>query len=142
MIYFETFLKAVVSTIGAFVPVFILMYVHFRIRKNIYKRMRQLFVDSVSFYKKAKEDYQKELDKIYEQFEVTNLVDLMKKINGNVYITEIAKVTGDLESQLSKNELEEIKEESKLRHIDTYDFKTYLSSLLNKRFPDPYFDRG
>ncbi len=140
-IWLEIFLKAIVTTIGAFVPIFILMFTHFLIRKSFYKKAKPLYQNTVDFYKKSKTRAEDKLDKIYKKFNVSNLPEIINKLILDFDINkEVLNLVSDLENQKSKDEFNILVEQNHLDHLESYSFKDYLVGLLNKNFADPHFE--
>lgn len=139
--YFITFIKAIITTIGAFIPIFIIMYVHYRIRKSFYNKIKYSSANMLKSAKDNKLNIETFLNNLYEKFNAKNLLDLIDQLKTlpDEVKREIFSVASDWENQKLKADFEVMKMENEFNHFDKFSFKEYLSSILNQKFPDIYF---
>lgn len=142
--FLKAFLVAIISAIGAFIPVLGVMYLHYRIRKNFYNQLR--------------DGFQKELESLEERVsQYEGYLSVHQKIHGFKdsqdlgFNPEIRKKLGqeeferffqyytNLEKWRDSFRDEKLKKEIDINYIKNFNFKRYLIGLLNDRFPDRYF---
>lgn len=140
----ENFLNASVSALGAFVPALCLMYLHYCIRKNNYQRKKQGIIKMHEAYQKLVNINDEVIQKIYISAGVSNFHELLDNPIGLAHLDKFqyVRLVNYVNQQLDQK-IKNFKSLNKMtmdmRYIDSYDFKTYLSSLLDKRFPDKRF---
>ena len=136
-----TFVNAVFSTLGAFVPVFGLMYIHYRIRKNYYKNIKQRLLKAREVYQKLVDINDEVIQKIYASTGVSSFQELLGNPKGLAHLDKLqyVRMVNYVNEQLDqkRKSLDKMnKMTSDMMYIDDYGFRTYLGALLDKRFPD------
>lgn len=147
--YEELFYKAIINgigngvgvTIGAFLPIFLLMYGHYLIRKSFYKKAKDFYERMKDFNLKELESIEKILEKYYKHFEVNNQIELFEKLKSEFEKNEtILKIVADMEQEKNKANLELMKNEAEYNYLSSYSFKDYLIGILQRKFPDNRFE--
>lgn len=142
--FLTTFVNAIFVTLGAFVPVFCLMYAHYLIRKNSYKNTKQRFLKAREVYQKLVDINDEVIKNIYTSAGVTSFQELLENPKGLAHLNKLqyARMVSYVNEQLDQK----IKSLNKMNrmtldmmYIDGYDFRTYLGAILDKRFPDKRF---
>jgi len=141
---FVIFVNAIFATLGAFVPVFCLMYIHYRIRKSSYKNTKQRILKARDAYQSLVDINDKVIQEVYASAKVTNFQELLENPEGlaNMDKLRYARLVNYVNEQLDQKikSLEKINKMTlDTMYIDKYDFGTYLGTLLDKRFPDKRF---
>ena len=140
--YFSVFIRAVITTVGAFVPLFCVMYLHFKIRKSFYLNMLPYSINALDGYNKIKDTIEKSLLQVYQKYNAKDQIELIDKLQGssNEVRDGIFSVVSDWERQKMQIDMDIMKEENTLSHLKNYTFREYLSALLNQKFPDAYLN--
>ena len=136
--YIDILVVAMISTAGAFVPVFILMIIHYFVRKNEYRKQVQRYNVLIKEYESLIKINDKAIQTIYQSVGVKNGEELFKKMR-NVSIS--ASKYFELTDFIRKNLEQKIENQDKMNKmsvkkisLDSYNFGTYVSNLLDKRF--------
>lgn len=132
-----TFLTALISTIGAFVPIFILMCIHFLFRKRAYNAKRERLFK----LKEAQEMINKingdAIESIYKSVSVDNLKDFIDKsgtLGANRW--EAVSLIQNYLNEFRKGQESVLEMMLEISYLDEYGFMTYIGTLLNRHFPD------
>lgn len=131
--FLKIFLTAFISTIGAFVPILILMYIHFCVRKKYYKKKKEYLNKLRSMNDEIANISQKTIDYIYELMDVKNFEEFAKHPKNS---TGLTNYVNELYKQKTHNTEEATHLILDIEYIKDYSFMTYISNLLDKRFPD------
>jgi len=142
---FENFLNAIIytfgCTFGAFVPVFILMRVHFYVRKKAYQKRKQRITMAQKAYKELVAISNEAIQRAYKSAGVKNFQELLNDPEGLEHLDKLQYVR--LVNYVNEKLDVKIKNLDKLNklaidmmYIENYNFKTYLSAILDKRFPE------
>lgn len=139
--YFYIFIKAIITTVGAFVPLFFVMYAHFRIRKSFYLKIVPYSINALDGHKKIKNAIGKSLSDVYQKYNAKDQIELLDRLQAspNEVRDGIFSIVSGWEKEKMQVDIDIMKEESTLSHLKNYTFREYLSSLLNQKFPDIYF---
>jgi hypothetical protein len=147
--YEELFYKAIINgigngtgvTIGAFLPIFLLMYGHYLIRKSFYKKAKDFYKNMKDFNLKEQESADRVLEKYYKHFNVNNQIELFEKVKTEFKKYEdILKIVADQEHEKNKAKLELMKNEAEYNYLETYNFRDYIIGILQRKFPDNRFE--
>lgn len=131
--FLKIFLTAFISTIGAFVPVLILMYIHFCVRKKYYGKKEKYLNKLRNTNNEMADMYQKTIDHVYELMDVKNFEEFAKHPNNSTGLTDHVN---ELYKQKTHNTEEATHLFLDVQYMENYSFMTYISNLLDKRFPD------
>lgn len=134
----ETFLKAIVTTSGAFVPVFVVMCIHFLAKRKKYKNKK-----IIEYYEQEKKRYhqwskkaKQRRDLICKMYGVDSYVELIGRSD---VPPEVIKMADSFDEDAYKNEMRKIFYIGKLRYAKNYDILTYLAEILDNKFPNSGF---
>jgi hypothetical protein len=138
---FQTFINAIITTLGAFVPIFFLMYVHYKIRKIKYLEEKKRLIEECEIYQKLVDINDEVIQKIYTSAKVTSFQELLDDPQELVYLDKfqymrmVTYVNEQLNEKLKK--MDRMNEMTvSIMYINSYNFGVYLATLLDKRFPD------
>lgn len=134
--FFENFLNSVAYTFGAFVPVFIIMCIHYQVRKRHYKKKKERLEEIRNMYKNTADFNDNLIREIYKSVGVKDFQELIDK---NISISFINRIN-ELFKEETKNRDESNNLFFDIRYLENYNFKTYISNLLDKNFPDRRFN--
>ncbi len=141
---FQTFINAIVTTIGAFIPIFFLMYIHYRIRKNSYRKTKTRLLKAREAYQKLVDISEDVMQKVFISANVKNFQELLDNPKGlsNLDKFQYAKIVNYVNENLDQK-IKNLDKMTKITldtmYIDSYDFTTYIGNILDKRFPDKRF---
>jgi|SRR3989339_178555 len=140
MYYFlKIFIDGIFTALGAFIPIFILMCIHFQIRKIDYRKRKNRIKKLIEVLQLMIDTSENAMEETYKIAEVKDYVELMNKMkksaNISQYIEFIDFVKKNFDIKI-KNQTEITKYRLQINYIDDYNFKTYISDLLNNRFPE------
>ncbi len=131
----EIFFTGMISTIGAFIPVFILMYFHYRIRKSSYYDKKQMLIKLRDGYNQLAEINDVYINTVYKELGAKDYKDFLAKSNNLALINSVNRELDTKTKNLdTANELI-----LDISYIEDYNLKTYLGTLLDRRFPDKHF---
>lgn len=134
---FEIFLTGIFSALGAFVPIFLVMCVHFLLRKRVYKKETEFLLKLEEYQKNITKISEDALKDIYKSVEVEDFQGLMNRsdLEKSRYIKLISLANEHLNNLIKSREISN-KTVVDISYLENYDFGTYLGSILDKRFPD------
>ena len=137
---FEIFLTGIFSALGAFVPVFIVMCVHFIFRKYAYKKDKELLLRANKAQEMITKISEDALKNIYASVGTENLEGLMNRsdLEKSRYVKLISLANEHLD-HIIEGRKQSIEVLMDISYIENYNFRTYLGTLLDKRFPDKNF---
>ena len=136
----KTVASGALSTIGAFVPVFVLMYIHYRIRHAEYAKKRVRLKILAKGNDSLLELYDAALQSIYRSWQVDNYKSLVEKLLGNKaispqkYLEIISLIQENIDNKLATQEkitklvLDDL-------YMEQYSFWTYISNILDQNYP-------
>lgn len=133
----EIFLTASISVIGAFLPIFILMYIHFVLRRRAYKEKKAGLIKLKQEQETKNSVNKKALHALYASVGVDDYRGLVEQVisQPSNHWEKIGLVLEHLDRFHEGNKkLDRIIAD--IQYIENYNFKTYLGILLDKRFPD------
>ena len=128
--------RAALASVGASIPIIIIMYIHYYQRHQFYK---QIISPTELVFNKLKQDLKENKQaeqKLYKTYGVKDYVEFVSK-GQRKDVAELGELIYNRVFQL-KNDVS--KYESDLIYFKGYSFQVYLSGLLNKRFPDLHFE--
>ena len=141
----KTFIDAIITTLGAFVPILFLMYIHYRVRKASYRKAKERLVKAREAYQGLVDINDKVVQEIYTSAGVRNFQELLDNPKGLSHLdkSQYAQMVNYVNKQLDQK-VKSLDKMSRMAldmmYIDGYDFRTYLGALLDKRFPDKRFN--
>lgn len=141
---FQTFVNAIVTTLGAFVPIFFLMYIHYSIRKISYRGTKKRLLKAHEVYQKLVNINDEVIQKIYTSAKVTSFQELLDNPKELAHLDKFqyARMVNYVNEQLDQK-IKSLDKMNKMTldmmYIDSYSFGIYLGTLLDKRFPDKNF---
>lgn len=137
---FEIFLTGIFSALGAFVPVFLLMCAHFIFRKYTYKKDKERLMKLSEVQEMITKMSEDALKNIYASVGTENLEGLMNRsdLEKSRYVKLISLANEHLD-HIIEGRNKSIKILSDISYIENYNFRIYLGTLLDKRFPDKDF---
>lgn len=138
-IFSKIFLTAIISSVGAFIPVFIVMYIHYRIRKDFYNKIKPSIKRDLYFEKKEQKIYSDSLDRIYKGWGVKDELELIDKGIISKISEGVMDLINDYINKKNDSDIRILKKENDLNFIRNYNFRRYLIGLLNDKFPENYF---
>ena len=129
---------ASLSAIGAFIPIFFLMIIHYRVRKSSYKertKVNQKMIELIKSLIKIDNDTAKN---VYDNLKVKDYPDFVEKIKqeGVSQNTDLLKFVGESVFRAFDNQEKITAITLESYCMENYSFKTYISNILDKRFPD------
>jgi hypothetical protein len=125
------------TAIGAFIPFFLLMIVHYLSRKSSYKSDIPRLNSALKSYKTLSELIDKEINFIYESAGVTDATEYFERMKHNKVVLEagIKSITKSLDESIkNSNKIADTIEEIEWK--ENYSFRTYLGGILERRFPE------
>ena len=140
----QVFVNAIVTTLGAFVPIFFLMYVHYWIRKISYRGTKTRLLKAREVYQKLVDINDEVIHKIYASAKITSFQELLDNPKDLAHLDKFqyARMVSYVNEQLDQK-IKSLDRMNKMMldmmYIDGYSFGTYLGTLLDKRFPDKNF---
>lgn len=139
---FEMFLSGFFSALGAFVPVFLVMYGHFVFRKYAYKKHKKLLMEASEAQEMIIKISENALKNIYASVGTENLEGLMNRydLEKSRYVKLISLANEHLD-HIIKGRKKLIEVLMDISYIENYNFKIYFGTLLDKRFPDKNFKK-
>ena len=81
--YLDTLVTASFSIVGAFIPTFILMYVHYLVRKSNYKERKQRLDIIIDVYRSMVKTNDEAIQAVYKSMDVNDYPSLLKKLKGD-----------------------------------------------------------
>ena len=139
--YLDVLLVAVFTTLGAFVPIFVLMVSHYFVRKSDYMSRKKMFETFIEMDRAMVKINDEAINTVYKSLKVKDYPSLVNKLKDDkkfgiskyFEITEFVKnnISQKLENQEKVNNL--LLEKG---YLENYNFKTYISNLLDRHFPD------
>lgn len=144
--YLDIFATAIVSTVGAFIPLLLVMYVHYRIRKAFYNGLKENLEKEVTRLSGLSGEYDGYMRKHRERFGFKDELDLVTNSEVKSRLGEdnarniFSYYVGNLKSFRDNFIKEKEKKQTDLNFIVQYSFKRYIVGLLNDKFPEQYFE--
>lgn len=136
----KLFFQATIATLGAFFPILILMYAHFKLRKDFYAKASDIHNKFLELHNNEIKTVTQNLENIYTQFKVNNLNELIGTLNTGLNVPEeVMNIASYLEKRKREIDIDIIKKLGEIEHLKSYTFKDYLVGLLNDTYPDPYW---
>lgn len=102
--YLNNAAEAAFSAAGAFLPIFILMCIHYKIRKSEYKTRRDILESIQKMTKSIIEIDEKTLGSIYQQLRATDYIDFREKMKGLNSLNDVKLINMVNESENRKFE--------------------------------------
>jgi len=138
--FFEIFLTGIFSATGAFVPVFLVMLTHFVLRKNAYKKYKDDLLKLDDGQKAITEISRNALEAIYHSVGTEDLEGLMTNESiDRLKYSQLVRLANEHLAHIIKGTEKSNQILLDIGYIDSYNFGTYLGTLLDKRFPDKNF---
>jgi hypothetical protein len=137
----EIFLTGAISTLGAFVPIFLVMCGHFIFRKYAYNKNKQSLVKLNKCQNTITKISEDALENIYQSVGAENFEGLLNH-SGLEKMQHLKLITLANEhlNHIIEGRNKSIKILLDISYIESYNFKTYIGTLLDKRFPDKHFN--
>lgn len=134
MYFLNIFLTAAVSALGAFVPILFLLCIHFRFRTTYFKERKKRNIDLIEACNKLAGLSDVYIQAVYKETGAKDYRDFSQRIRDIALITVVNRQLDEKIKNLENaNELA-----IENNYIDTYDFKTYLGTILDRKYPDRY----
>lgn len=144
--YLDNLVSAGFSTVGAFIPIFVLMVVHYFFRKKSYSYRIKRVDQMIEMNKKMADMMKDILNHMYRAFGTKDFNGFVTKIRQDKNVSP-AKFQ-ELITLADKHLTDQVKYRDSANKLNTeksylegYDFKTYLGNILDRRFPDEIRDK-
>lgn len=136
--YLQVLIEGIFTAVGAFIPVLALMYIHFRIRKTDYQKQKIRFAKAIEAYKSLIDISDSGIQEIYKSTGVKNSEELREKLqhDKNINAAGVIKFLTEQFDSKAKNYTKLTEYKLKINYIDGYNFRVYISGLLNNNFPE------
>lgn len=138
-LFLNDFIPAVFSTAGVFSLTFLVMYIHYKMRKKFYTKIFIMEESNLEGMRQSYNSFKKLISKIYQKEEIQDSMDFFNKIDFSRFNEEQGKIIIDLWKELSDREFAIDKKECDILHIKKYSFKIYLLNILSSKYPDSYW---
>lgn len=133
--YLDNLVSAIFSTVGAFIPISFLMLGHYFARKSSYRRRKELVKKSIEVSESMIKISDEVIERIYSGLGVTNYSEFIKKIGSNPK-TELVDMVNEHLGYKTKNREDILRLVLEERYLESYNLKTYIGNILDRRFPD------
>ncbi len=132
-------------TIGAAIPILGIMFFHFCIRKNFYRKLIAYFETDAKRTDNRISTMQNLITGMVQSFQngghplVKTYLDLLALSSLTPGESNSIKIVVELENQKKTAEIELLKIKNDLEYVRKYNFTRYLLGFANDRFPDGHF---
>ena len=104
----NTLLTAILSAVGAFIPLLFLMYVHYRIRRRFYYKIKPYINSDIERLKKRNEKETGYAKQIYTKAGVNDFLELLSRDwrGYSIEANELIDFARQTEKQISESQLQ------------------------------------
>lgn len=139
--YLNNTLEAFFSAVGAFLPILGLMFIHYKVRKSEYKKRKVILLTIRKATESIVDIDENTIKTVYKQLKVKDYNSFIEKVSEPPYSlnTKVINLVNESVSRIFENRQKLLNYTMEEQYSDRYSFKTYISNILDRHYPDEYF---